>query len=157
MFDIGFSELLLVMVVALVVVGPERLPRLARTAGVYLGRARRAIASVKADVQRELAAEELKRTLEDQAKSVGLHDIVEETRDAAAAAEQFLRDAEQETGEALTEADLLEGLPGAPAKSIADDQLPKASTTSDTTTPDAAEPPSDAPAKPAIGSTHGGD
>lgn len=152
MFDIGFSELLLIMVVALVVVGPERLPRLARTAGVYLGRARRAIASVKADVQRELAAEELKRTLEDQAKSAGLHDIIEETQDAAAAAERFLRETEQETGEALAEANPLEGLPGAPAKPNADDQPPKASTA-----PDADKPPSDVPVKPAIGSAHGGD
>ena len=150
MFDIGFSELLLIMVVALVVVGPERLPRLARTAGIYLGRARRAIASVKADVQRELAAEELKRTLENQAKSAGLHDIIEETQDAAAAAEKFLRDAEQETGDALAEADPLEGLPG--AKPNAEDQLPKPPTT-----PGAAKPSSDVPAKPAIGSAHGGD
>ena len=152
MFDIGFSELLLIMVVALVVVGPERLPRLARTAGIYLGRARRAIASVKADVQRELAAEELKRTLEDQARSAGLHDIIEETQDAAAAAEKFLREAEQETGEALAEANVLDGLPGAPAKPNAEDQPPKPPTT-----PGAAKPSSDVPAKPAIGSTHGSD
>ena len=152
MFDIGFSELLLIMVVALVVVGPERLPRLARTAGIYLGRARRAIASVKADVQRELAAEELRRALEDQAKSAGLHEIIEETQDAAAAAERFLREAEQETGDALADANLMEGLPGTPAKPDPGDELPKTSTT-----PNAATPPSDAPAKPAIGSAHGGD
>lgn len=90
MFDIGFSELALVLVVALVVVGPERLPRLVRTAGLYLGRARRAVAAIKADVQRELAAEELKRTLQDQAQSTGLHEIIEETRDAARSAEKLL-------------------------------------------------------------------
>jgi sec-independent protein translocase protein TatB len=116
MFDVGFSELLLILVVALVVVGPERLPRLVRTAGIYLGRARRAIASVKADVQRELAAEELKRTLQDQAKSVGLHDIVEETKDAAAAAERFLREAEQSAAEVLPSDAAKEALPDAAAK-----------------------------------------
>ncbi len=91
MFDIGFTELALIMVVALIVVGPERLPRLVRTAGLYLGRARRAVASIKADVQRELAAEELKQTLQDQAKSIGLHDIIEETQEAVTAAEQLLK------------------------------------------------------------------
>lgn len=91
MFDVGFSELVLILVVALVVVGPERLPKLARTAGLYLGRARRMVASVKADVQRELAAEELKQTLQKQVESVGLHDIVEEATDAATAAEQLFK------------------------------------------------------------------
>ena len=91
MFDVGFSELILILVVALVVVGPERLPKLARTAGLYLGRMRRMVATVKADVQRELAAEDLKRTLQKQVESVGLHDIVEETRDAATAAEQLFK------------------------------------------------------------------
>jgi sec-independent protein translocase protein TatB len=91
MFDIGFSELILLMVVILLVVGPERLPRVARTAGLYLGRARRMIATVKADVARELAADELKRTLQQQAESTGIHDIIEETRDAATAAEQLFK------------------------------------------------------------------
>lgn len=91
MFEIGFTELALVLVVALIVVGPERLPRLVRTAGLYLGRARRAVASIKADVQRELAAEELKQTLQEQARSIGLHEIIEETRDAATAAEHLLK------------------------------------------------------------------
>lgn len=91
MFDIGFSELALVMVVALIVVGPERLPRLVRTAGLYLGRARRAVAAIKADVQRELAAEELKQTLKEQAQSIGLHEIIEETQDAVTTAEQLLK------------------------------------------------------------------
>lgn len=93
MFDIGFSELVLIMVVALVVVGPERLPRLARTAGLYLGRARRAVAAMKMDVQRELAAEELKQTLQKQAESAGLHDILEESTATAVAAEQLLKPA----------------------------------------------------------------
>lgn len=91
MFDIGFSELLLILVVALVVVGPERLPRLARTAGMYIGRMRRMVASVQADVQRELAAEDLKRTLQQQAESAGLHEIIEEGQQAATAAEQLMK------------------------------------------------------------------
>ena len=51
------------MVVLLLVVGPERLPKLARTAGIYVGKARRMVAEVKAEVNRELRAQELKETL----------------------------------------------------------------------------------------------
>jgi len=64
MFDIGFQELLLIGVVALLVVGPERLPRLARTAGLWIGKARRMVAQVKDEVERELHADELKQMLE---------------------------------------------------------------------------------------------
>ena len=63
MFDIGFWEISLIMVVLLLVVGPERLPKLARTAGIYIGKARRMVAEVKAEVNRELRAQELKETL----------------------------------------------------------------------------------------------
>ena len=63
MFDIGFWEISLIMVVLLLVVGPERLPKLARTAGIYVGKARRMVAEVKAEVNRELRAQELKETL----------------------------------------------------------------------------------------------
>ncbi|MDH7452158.1 Sec-independent protein translocase protein TatB [Luteimonas composti] len=65
MFDIGFTELLLVAVVALVVLGPERLPKAARFAGLWVRRARAQWYSVKSELERELAAEELKRSLHD--------------------------------------------------------------------------------------------
>lgn len=80
MFDIGFWELSIIAVVALLVIGPEKLPRVARTAGLWVGRARRFVGSVKADIDRELAAEELKKTLAKQADSEGLYEIIEETR-----------------------------------------------------------------------------
>ncbi len=80
MFDIGFWELAVIGVVALLVVGPEQLPRLARTAGLWAGRARRFVGSVKADIDRELAADELKKSLAKQADSEGLYDIIEETK-----------------------------------------------------------------------------
>jgi sec-independent protein translocase protein TatB len=78
MFDVGFWELLMIGVVALVVVGPERLPRMARVAGLWLGRARRVLGSVKAEIDRELKAEELKEILRKQAESNPLHRIIEE-------------------------------------------------------------------------------
>ncbi len=80
MFDIGFWELALIGVVALLVVGPERLPALARTAGIWVSKARRFVSSVKADVEKEIRADELKRVMKEQAESSGIHEIVEETR-----------------------------------------------------------------------------
>lgn len=82
MFDIGFWELVTIGVVALLVLGPERLPAVARTAGLWFGKARRFLSSVKADIDREIKAEELKQIMAEQAKSSGLYDIVEETQAA---------------------------------------------------------------------------
>jgi sec-independent protein translocase protein TatB len=79
MFDIGFWEIIFIMVIALLVVGPERLPRVARTAGLWLGKVRGFVVSVKADIDKELAAEELKRTLAKQASMPELEEIIEET------------------------------------------------------------------------------
>ena len=89
MFEIGFWELVLVGVVALLVVGPEKLPGLARTAGLWLGRARRMIAEVKADVDRELHLEELKQSLRQQAD-------VSEIKDLADRVRSLRRDVEEE-------------------------------------------------------------
>lgn len=63
MFDIGFWEILLLAVVALVVVGPERLPRLIRVTGLWLGRAQASLQAIKNDISRELRAEEIKQAL----------------------------------------------------------------------------------------------
>jgi sec-independent protein translocase protein TatB len=82
MFDIGFSEIVLIMVVALIVVGPERLPRLARSTGLWIGKIRGFVASVKAEIDHELAAEELRKTLARQAKMPELEEIIDEVRDA---------------------------------------------------------------------------
>jgi len=61
MFDIGFSELLVIGVVALIVIGPERLPRVARTLGHLMGRMQRYVADVKADINREVELDELRK------------------------------------------------------------------------------------------------
>lgn len=63
MFDVGFSELVLTALVALVVFGPERLPQAARTAGLWLGRFRRVLADTRREVERELGADEIRRQL----------------------------------------------------------------------------------------------
>src|SRR5438552_720550 len=61
MFDIGFSELMVIAVIALVVIGPERLPRVARTLGHLAGRLQRYVADVKADINREIELDELRK------------------------------------------------------------------------------------------------
>jgi sec-independent protein translocase protein TatB len=63
MFDIGFTELLLVGIVALVVLGPDRLPGAVRTAGLWIGRIKRSFSSIKADIEREIGADEIRRQL----------------------------------------------------------------------------------------------
>jgi sec-independent protein translocase protein TatB len=70
-FDVGFSELMVIAVVALIVIGPERLPRVARTLGHLFGRLQRYVNDVKADINREMELEELRKfktTFEDAAR-----------------------------------------------------------------------------------------
>ena len=72
MFDIGFSELLVIAVVALIVIGPQQLPKVARTLGHLFGRMQRYVNDVKADITREMELEELKKmrtSMEDAARS----------------------------------------------------------------------------------------
>lgn len=61
MFDVGFSELIIIAIVALIVIGPERLPKVARTAGHLLGRLQRYVNDVKSDISREMQLDELKK------------------------------------------------------------------------------------------------
>ena len=64
MFDIGFSELVIISLIALIVIGPQRLPRVARTLGHLAGRLQRYVADVKADIHREVEMEDLKKMRE---------------------------------------------------------------------------------------------
>jgi sec-independent protein translocase protein TatB len=123
MFDIGFSELLLIGIVALVVIGPERLPKVARTAGHLFGRMQRYVADVKADINREIHVEEL-------------HKLQEEMRASVNSIEDAVKRDMQKGGEALRTAteqihEIVE-LPRQPA--------PTPETTSAETTPLAGEP-----------------
>jgi sec-independent protein translocase protein TatB len=61
MFDIGFTELMVIAMVALIVIGPERLPRVARTLGHLAGRLQRYVSDVKADINREVELDELRK------------------------------------------------------------------------------------------------
>jgi sec-independent protein translocase protein TatB len=63
MFDIGFWEILLIAVVALIVVGPERLPRLIRVTGLWIGRAQASLHAIRSEISKELRAQELQDAL----------------------------------------------------------------------------------------------
>ena len=65
MFDVGFAELLLISIIALIVIGPDKLPGAARTAGKYIGKLKRSVNSIQQEVKRELDADELRKTLQD--------------------------------------------------------------------------------------------
>jgi sec-independent protein translocase protein TatB len=102
MFDLDISKLALIGAVALVVIGPEKLPRVARTAGTLLGKAQRYISDVKAEVNRSMELDELKRmkeTMEDAAK-----DVNQTIRDSASDFEKSWADSSGET--ALTHDDV---------------------------------------------------
>jgi len=98
MFDVSFSELLLIGVIALIVIGPERLPKVARTIGHLVGRAQRYVGDVKSDIQREMDLDELnslKGQMEDAAKSVksSMQDASNSLRAPLDEAQQALKDA----------------------------------------------------------------
>lgn len=83
MFDIGFSELLLIGVVALLVLGPDRLPGAAKVAGMWLGRIKRSFNNIKEDVERELGADEIRRELRNEGILEKERKALQETADKA--------------------------------------------------------------------------
>lgn len=95
MFDVGFSELMVIGIVALIVIGPEKLPTVARTLGHLLGRAQRYVNDVKSDINREMQLEELKK-LQSQLQT--------QLTDSARDFEQSIRDGVQETKAAVESA-----------------------------------------------------
>ncbi len=94
MFDIGFSEIVVIAVVALIVLGPERLPKAARTLGHLFGRLQRYVNDVKADINREMELEEL-RKIQQEVKTAA-HDLQQSVSDAARSVESGVRDVEQQ-------------------------------------------------------------
>lgn len=83
MFDVGFSELVMIGLVSLLVIGPERLPKVARITGFWIGKARNMVASVKSEIKQELHAEELRQIFKEQADLQEFHAALNETTDAA--------------------------------------------------------------------------
>ncbi|OGA09240.1 MAG: twin arginine-targeting protein translocase TatB [Betaproteobacteria bacterium RIFCSPLOWO2_02_FULL_65_20] len=144
MFDIGFSELMLVAVVALVVIGPERLPAVARTVGHLFGRLQRYVNDVKADISREIELDELrkfKNQFEEAAQSVE-SSVRAEVTGAEASLDAIA--AEVNSGDSAS-ADL-------PAAAAALDAPDAMSAAAHAAVPDSASPPAAAPdAAPPVG------
>ena len=76
MFDLGFSELMLIGIVALVVIGPERLPKVARTAGQWLGKLNRYVSQVKQDIDRDMKLEELRKMQQEMKDTAQRYEIM---------------------------------------------------------------------------------
>ena len=102
MFDIAFSEIALIAVVALVVIGPERLPKVARTLGHLFGRLQRYVNDVKADISREIELDEL-RKLKSEVQSAAL-DIERSVSQAASEVESGVRSVEADLNAVGSEA-----------------------------------------------------
>ena len=102
MFDIGFSEIVVIAVVALIVLGPERLPKAARTMGHLFGRLQRYVNDVKADINREMELEELKK-LQQEVKTAA-QDLQQSVSSAASSVESGVRDVEAQLNAGASEA-----------------------------------------------------
>lgn len=124
MFDIGFAEMLIIGVVALLVIGPERLPSVARKAGHYYSRIRRYVTNVRADVEREFRTDELQAMLQKQQDELqSLKEVVNDTRRDIGTDE--IEKSVKEAGQALNDsiaADSVESKADQPNK--ADSTLP---------------------------------
>ena len=107
MFDVGFWELLMIGVIGLLVVGPERLPEFARTIGKWVGQAQRMVRNVRSDIERELETENMRNILDQQEKQIkelkGLVDEVREDTEASIGVDD-LREDLQRTQKELTSA-----------------------------------------------------
>ncbi len=89
MFDIGFAELLVVGVIALLVLGPERLPHAARTTGRWVGKMRRMVSQMTQEIDRQLKADELREKLRKEGDTLGLEKIQKTVDDALSEAKKF--------------------------------------------------------------------
>ena len=113
MFDIGFSEIVVIGVVALIVIGPERLPKVARTLGHMFGRLQRYVNEVKADINREMELDEL-RKLQTEVQSAA-RDIEQSVTQATRDMESGVRSVESQLNEAAAGASPIEATGAQPA------------------------------------------
>ncbi len=132
MFDIGFLELIIIAVVGLVVIGPERLPGVARNVGKWVGRTRRFVTQVKSDIDREMKQEDLRQALE---RDAGLDELKQ------------IMNSDRFTIEEEDKPDYL-------VKSIGDEEVeagkeePSAASSDDSDTPQHTDTPNNEPEKP---------
>jgi sec-independent protein translocase protein TatB len=106
MFDIGFSELMVIAVVALIVIGPEKLPKVARTVGHLFGRMQRYVNDVKSDISREMALDDLRKlqsSMQDTVQSIE-QSVTTEFKSAEQSVTEELRSAESEMNKITADA-----------------------------------------------------
>ena len=116
MFDIGFWEMSIIFVVALLVVGPERLPDVARKAGLYIGKVRRFVTNVRSDIERELRADDLEKMLNEQ--KVQIQELKGVVESGKAKLEEDIREVEDQLTASHTES---EDTPTESSKKIGED------------------------------------
>lgn len=107
MFDIGFTELIVIGVVALIVIGPERLPKVARTAGHLYGRMQRYVSTVKSDISREMQTDELRRVGQEFRETV--ESTTREVQQQATVVDDYLRDETSNVSKVLSAMGRTEG------------------------------------------------
>ena len=126
MFEIGFSELIVIGVVALIVIGPERLPKVARTAGHLYGRLQRYVSSVKTDISQEMRLDEMRRAGEEFKQSI--ESAAADVGQQATVVDDYLRNELESVNQAVADAsrDVSESavLEAAPADAPAQQSLP---------------------------------
>ncbi len=128
MFEIGFPELMLIAVVGLLVIGPERLPEALRTLGLWFGRMRRSFTAVKAEIEKEIGMDEVRRQLHNEA-------VMEEMKRIESEVRGTVDDAQASLNEGIQAADNSIAPPPAPVD-----------TPADASTEASAEAPAEAPA-----------
>ncbi|WP_286693975.1 Sec-independent protein translocase protein TatB [Spongiibacter sp. UBA1325] len=105
MFDIGFAELLLIAVLGLLVLGPERLPTAVRTISLWLGRLRRSFTSIRQEIEREVGADEIRRQLHNESIMASLEDSKQSLRDGLESAADDIRSVERSLSRANAKQD----------------------------------------------------
>lgn len=103
MFDVGFWELCLIGLVSLIVIGPEKLPKVARIAGFWIGKTKNMVASVKSEIKQELQEEEIRQILDKHPKVDDFKNTIEDTansfKKSAQSIKQSLKDQTNQTDE----------------------------------------------------------
>jgi sec-independent protein translocase protein TatB len=103
MFDFSFSELMMIGVVALVVIGPERLPKVARTAGQWLGRLNRYVSQVKQDIDRDIKLDELHKMQQEMKETAQRYEIL--AKDSARQVEETVKEEAGQISKAMSASD----------------------------------------------------
>lgn len=125
MFEVGFSEMVVIAVVALIVIGPERLPKVARTLGHLMGRAQRYVNSVKADISRDMAIEEFRQLQQQVQQEVGhLEHGIQQATQAAEQQVKQLDSALTQSTQGLVETDLATPPPSTPEPILGQAKFP---------------------------------